>query len=145
MADRNSTSKARPGRNSALAAKKSASPRQAALIPTDDPAPAAIPEAIEEAIEEERARLMTAHTLLSCAAIAMEAQELSFKGTHYPTILELARDLVNESINKLDVVNLESAIGTEKPDEDEEEAEEALDVYPRGKYEVREPEFKYLS
>jgi hypothetical protein len=142
MATQHSKSKFRQRKNRTAAKERFATrPPE----PTDFPFSNPYLAAIEESIEAERARLMTAHTLLSCAAIAMDAEDIAYPGPYYPTIVELARDLVNESISKLDAANLELAMAAQKPGEDEEEAEEELDVYPRGKYEVREPEFKYLS
>jgi hypothetical protein len=61
--------------------------------------------ALEDLIEAERARLMTAHSIMSCVAVAMEAEEVgSGHGPYYPGLIELARDLVNESIGRLDTL-----------------------------------------
>ena len=87
---------------------------------------------------------MTAHTLLSCAAIAMDGEHVSFEGPHYLTVLELTRDLVNEAINNLEPMILESAI---LPQDESAEALEADDptMVPPGSHRVREPITRYWA
>ena len=132
MATRNSTSKARAVR------KKSASSRKDRLAVPDT-----IPHAVQDAIEAERTRLMTAHTLLSCAALSMDAEDIVFDGPHYFTVLELSRDLVNEAINNLEPMVLESACNHgDHPDDGF--ADDELAVVPRGQHRVREPITRYL-
>ena len=86
---------------------------------------------------------MTAHTLLSCAAIAMDDENASFDGPHYLTVLELSRDLVNEAINKLEPMMLESAEPADESAEDFEADEFAMS--PRVNHRVREPITAYLT
>ena len=136
MATRDSTSKARPGRKRSTASRKS---RSAAGPVVSN----SIPQAVEDAIEAERTRLMTAHTLLSCAALAMDAEDIAFDGPHYLTVLELSRDLVNEAINNLEPMALETTgqagiVGDELDDDE-------LDFLPRGKQGVREPVTAYWT
>jgi hypothetical protein len=60
-----------------------------------------------DAIERERARLMQADSLLGSVAIAMKyADEESVRGPSFPSLVEMARGLVNDAINGLDSVNL---------------------------------------
>ena len=61
--------------------------------------------ALEELIEDERTRLMKARSVLGCVALAMEGDEQNSE-LDFIDIIELARNLINESINRLDSVNL---------------------------------------
>jgi len=102
-------------------------------------APLAPPDlgALEDTVEQERARLMKAHAILNCVVIAMEDEGLcSGDGPYYPAVIESARDLVNESINRLDGVGL-ALMSAKLLDSDSIEVPEALES--SGKYEVREP------
>jgi hypothetical protein len=93
--------------------------------------------ALEDTVEQERARLMKAHAILNCVVIAMEDEGLcTGDGPYYPAVIESARDLVNESINRLDAVGL-ALMSAKLLDSDSIEVPEALE--PGGKYEVREP------
>lgn len=63
--------------------------------------------AVEDAIEDERARLMDAETILHCVVIAMnETDPSDTHGPYYQNVIEVARDLVVESINRLDSVRM---------------------------------------
>jgi hypothetical protein len=58
--------------------------------------------AIENVVEEERARLMSAEAVLHCAAIAMEGDERGAADKpHYPSVIDVARGLVAQSICQL--------------------------------------------
>jgi hypothetical protein len=88
---------------------------------------------------------MIAHSLLNCAAIAMEAEDVSTGDSpHYPSIVEMARDLINQSINGLDSVARNRAMKEDKCDADEEEFEDELDSAALDKYRVKEPGAVYL-
>lgn len=118
MAKRNDTSKSRSPRNAQATRAKSA-PRHV------------IPEPVEDLIEEERERLMRAHSVLDCTLISMnEDDSMPTDGPHYPSLIEIARDLVDESIRQLDATNLQNA----QPKENEAE----LEKQPGGGYMVRE-------
>ncbi len=67
--------------------------------------------ALEEIIEEERARLMKARSILGCVMLAMEGNDEGPCELDFPDIIELARSLINESINRLDSVNLRPFLG----------------------------------
>jgi hypothetical protein len=110
MAARNTTVKARPSRAKSMGLTRKHSVRTPVT---------SLPQVVRDAIEIERERLMRAHTLLSCAAIAMDTEELSFGGPHYLTVIEMARDLVNHAINNLEPASLECASSTDDVPDDE--------------------------
>jgi hypothetical protein len=101
MAASESTSRVRSSRNRAKTIASGA--------PADSdsyPAPIASA-AIEDAIEAERGRLMTAEAVLHCVVIAMdETDGDNSDGPHYQSLVNLARDLVVQTINQLDSVRL---------------------------------------
>jgi len=103
-----------------------------------------LPQVVEDAIEVERDRLMRAHTLLSCAALAMDAEDLTFEGPHYLTVIEMSRDLVNQAINNLEPMTLESATQqTERAVDDGDGDDSEIDAQVLGRNRVREPVFVY--
>jgi hypothetical protein len=66
---------------------------------------------VEDAIDDERLRLMKAHAILSCMALAMESDDGSnAPRPYYPVLVELARDLVTESVRGLDPDKLKPLI-----------------------------------
>lgn len=135
MAKQNDTSTSRASRS--RAASKARSPANSRK-PADKAASIASLGALEDTIEEERARLMQAHSILNCVAIAMDAEDISpGDGPHYPTLIETACDLINESISGLDSMHLGRAMNTQRDDADG--FEEALTAVRGGKNEVREP------
>jgi len=119
-------------------ASKARSSRRQSVVPVSS-----LPQAIEDAIELERERLMRAHTLLSCAALAMDAEDLSFEGPHYVTVIEMSRDIVNQAINNLEPMNLESAARQPIDAVDEPDSVE-LGTPPRRSDRVREMGAVYL-
>jgi len=75
------------------------------------PAPASQPPAtstlnllpLRNIVEDERARLMKAHSILGTVIAAMEAEGVCTNdGPYWPSVIETARDLVDESIRKLE-------------------------------------------
>lgn len=59
---------------------------------------------LEDLIDQERGRLMKAHSILSCAVIGMEGSaEGARGGPYWPDIIELANEMIDESIRKLEV------------------------------------------
>ena len=117
MADRDNTSKARPGRNPAAAKAQSASslPKPAKAVPTL--------EHLENIVEDERARLMKAHSILSCVVMAMEEEQLcTGDGPYWPSVIESARDLVDESIRRLDSLDYSGKRQARPPNEVREPA-----------------------
>ena len=94
-----------------------------------------IPEPVEDLIEEERERLMRAHSVLDCILMAMgDDDSMPTDGPHYPSQIEIARDLVNEAVRQLDIVNLQSAA----PKEEEEDEPKKLPDLSSTPYMVRE-------
>lgn len=109
MAKRKSESQVRPGRSPASSHAKTRSARKVVSNPAGGPTL----DALEEAIEDERARLMQAHSLLSCIALAIDNDDGGDRhGPYYPGLIEIVRDLVNESIRRLDWDQLERLVAT---------------------------------
>jgi hypothetical protein len=122
-----------------MATKKSRASIAQSAVP-DSPAPNI--SVLEKIVEEERSRLVKAHAILNCVVIAMEDDGIcAGGGPYYPAVIESARDLVNESINRLDSVGLVLMSGKLQ---DNEVAETTQETLPRGKYEVREESVKYV-
>jgi hypothetical protein len=89
------------GEKSASSAVKTKSRRAVAAGPGDT-ASALAPD-LERIVEDERDRLMKAHSILSCVTLAMENDDGSHKpGPFYPGLIEMAMELLNESIKRLD-------------------------------------------
>jgi hypothetical protein len=144
MATKKSTTGVAPPRNRA-ASRAGSAPTPPATAPEDPvstPVIGALENALENIVEEERSRLMKAHAILNCVVIAMEDEGIcAGDGPYYPAVIESARDLVNESINRLDAVGL-ALMSTRLTDT--EVAEGPEEAVPRGKYEVREEPAKYV-
>lgn len=102
MADRSSTSSVATDESSMQRA------TQSALEPLYDP--------LREAIEEERARLALADSVLGCLWIALEhAEECDDQSVpSFADVAGLAREIVRESINKLDSVHLRPLLAGRK-------------------------------
>lgn len=64
-------------------------------------APAMDAAALHESIEEERGRLMVAGTLLDCVIDAEKSNNPPDE-RHVPSLTEIARDLVNQSVRRLE-------------------------------------------
>lgn len=67
-----------------------------------------------EVIEAERARLMQAESLLQCLLVALEDEEVEVGSPYYPHVIELASELLTQSIGRLDSLRLrplEQALG----------------------------------
>ena len=100
-------------------------------------------ETLENAIEDERARLMTIHSLLGCIAIAMRVERGNPGAPHYLTLVEMARDLLDESILRLDSLALCSGKAGKVCGPLEEASKGEPEDGPLNKDEVREPRLKY--
>jgi hypothetical protein len=61
-----------------------------------------VPEALHEAIETERDNLSKAESLLACMVVSMEYENDPLTGPYYPAVAQIARELVERSINALD-------------------------------------------
>jgi hypothetical protein len=66
-------------------------------------------EALENTVEDERLRLLKARSVLSCISLAMEtrADGQNAQSPYFPVAIDLAVDLVSETIERLDSVNLQ--------------------------------------
>jgi hypothetical protein len=96
MAKSKSTSRVRSSRNSAN------TEHRATANTNSDEVISAL-ESVEDVVEQERARLMCAEAVLHCAVIAMDDDERdSARSPHYPSVVELARSLITQSIDQLD-------------------------------------------
>ena len=69
-----------------------------------------VPEALHEAIEAERGNLAKADSLLGCLVISMEYEADGADRPYYPDVAQLARDLVKQSINRLDSLVLQRLV-----------------------------------
>lgn len=91
-----------------------ASRRPNEVDPTSHGAPAVLANesaALEAVIEDERSSLMTVEALLDCIVLAMDAHEgASIHGPAYPALVMLARDLLRQSIDRLDSMRLQSML-----------------------------------
>jgi hypothetical protein len=63
-----------------------------------------------EVVEAERTRLMQAESLLQCLTVALDAEEGETHSPYYPNVIELARDLLTQSIGQLDSLRLRPLI-----------------------------------
>jgi hypothetical protein len=136
MAVQKSTSGSRPARNDALLP---AGPAPSSALKAPGHAGALRPDfdALEDIIETQRARLMTAHSLMSCISLAMDAEQgIEGPVPYYPGLVELARDLVDEAIRGLDTVSLAPVLGDLWSRNSTDYAQRKVE--PRAKDEVRE-------
>ncbi len=60
------------------------------------------PEGLHEAIELERDNLSEVESILACMVASMECQTDSLTGSYYPGVAQIARELVERSIDGLD-------------------------------------------
>jgi hypothetical protein len=77
-----------------------------------------------EVIEAERTRLMQAESLLQCLTAALDAEEGETQSPYYPNVIELARELLTQSIGQLDSLRLRPLIGQVLENKDYATAEE---------------------
>jgi hypothetical protein len=73
-----------------------------------------VPEALHEAIEAERGSLSKAESLLGCLAISLEHEADPATAPYYPDVAGLARDLLKQSIDRLDSLNLQKRLARHK-------------------------------
>ena len=69
-----------------------------------------VPVGLHEAIETERANLSQAESVLGCLANSMEYDADSANKPYYPDVARLARELVRQSINRLDSLALQQRL-----------------------------------
>jgi hypothetical protein len=75
---------------------------------------------LRDAIEAERGRLGKAESLLGCLTISMEYESCSGQndGPSYPDVAQVACDLIRQTIDRLDSVNLDLLIRRAKVKEE---------------------------
>lgn len=100
MPSKRSTSKSRPLRRPKL-------DRTRAPQGTDAPYPV---DALQQALEAQRSRLMTVEAILHCVALAMDGGLREGAQPYYPTLIELARSLLAQSIDGLESVRMKPLI-----------------------------------
>ena len=65
-----------------------------------------VPESLHEAIELERENLSKVESILACMVASMECDADAVSGPYYPDVAQIARELVERSIDRLDSFNL---------------------------------------
>jgi hypothetical protein len=80
--------------------------RRAEAQPLDDAYGVPVPAALHEAIEMERDNLSKAEALLACMIVSMEYANDPVSGPYYPAVAQIARELVERTINGLDPFEL---------------------------------------
>jgi len=79
-----------------------------------------VPRALHEAIENERGNLSKAESVLGCLVVSMEHNGDSADCAdrpYYPDVAQLARELVKQSINRLDSLVLQKRLARNKIEE----------------------------
>lgn len=71
-----------------------------------------LPDAVTELLERERLRMMRACTILQCVTAAMEQPELPEQRPYYSNAIEVACDLIDEAVRRLDRVRVLQAGST---------------------------------
>ena len=61
-----------------------------------------VPDGLHEAIEAERDNLSRVESILACMVVSMECQSDPLSGPYYPDVAQIARELVERSIDGLD-------------------------------------------
>jgi hypothetical protein len=77
-------------------------PLRPAIHVSDDGYAVSVPEALQEALQLERDNLSKVEALLACMVASMESQPSSLRGPYYPLVVQIARELVDRSIDGLD-------------------------------------------
>jgi hypothetical protein len=65
---------------------------------------------LHDAIESERGRLLKAESIVRCLKISLESETSLIDGPYYPDIAEMARELIRQAFNGLDLVNLDNSV-----------------------------------
>ena len=76
-----------------------------------------VPEGLHEAIENERDNLSKAESLLACMVVSMEYHTDPVTAPYYPAVAQIARELVDRSINALDSLVLQQRLLRNKIEE----------------------------
>lgn len=108
MAKRNSMSKARQGRKSSDRRDERADVLIGEAQDDQNSGQQSLLDAHHEAIEAERGRLMRAEAVLGSVAFTLRhAEWRSEDGTDYANVIDVARDIVLQSLTGLEPINLE--------------------------------------
>lgn len=75
-------------------------------------------ERLHQAVETERGNLFKADSLLGCLVLAMEYETDAVSGPHYPDVAQIARELVQKSIDGLDSLTLQQRVFRDKVKEE---------------------------
>ncbi|MGC3981011.1 MAG: hypothetical protein QM808_07130 [Steroidobacteraceae bacterium] len=92
-----------------------------------------------DVIETERARLMKAQAILNCALVAMECENTA-GATYYPDALQVAQELLNQSIDQLDSLRLRPMIQALENAASPHAENEIPELDPNNEHEVRDSE-----
>jgi hypothetical protein len=76
-----------------------------------------VPEGLHEAIEAERDNLCKVEALLGCMVVSLEYKDDPLDGPYFPSVAELARELVAKSIEGLDAGVLRERLLRDKIEE----------------------------
>jgi hypothetical protein len=118
MATRQQVSKARRDRSRPSKASGGQEKRLGRKIrPSEHVYGVPVPEGLHEAIEIERDNLSKAESLLACMVVSMEYHTDPVTGPYYPAVAQLARELVDRSINALDPLVLQQRLLRNKIEE----------------------------
>jgi len=113
-------------KRSSVSASRSVDEVAGAAVPGWDP-----PDAVTKLLERERLRMMRARTILQCITLAMEQPMSSEQQPCYSDAIEVACDLIDEAVQRLDRIQVRQA-GAAKGAHDPMPA-------PPGGHMVREP------
>jgi hypothetical protein len=118
MATRQHVSKARRDRSRPLKAPGGREKRPGRKTrPSEHVYGVPVPEGLHEAIEIERDNLSKAESLLACMVVSMEYHPDPVTGPYYPAVAQIARELVDRSINALDSLVLQQRLLRNKIEE----------------------------
>jgi hypothetical protein len=69
-----------------------------------------VPEGLHQAIEDERDNLAKAESVLGCLVVSMEYETDPVDGPYYPDVARIAREMVRQSISRLDPLALQKRL-----------------------------------
>ena len=69
-----------------------------------------VPDGLHEVIEAERDNLARAESVLGCLAVSMEYDGEVAQKPYYPDVARLASELIRQSINGLDALNIQKCL-----------------------------------
>jgi hypothetical protein len=69
-----------------------------------------VPDGLHEVIETERDNLARAESVLGCLAVSMEYYSEAATKPYYPDVARLASEMIRQSINGLDALNIQKCL-----------------------------------